>query len=116
MKEKAAEVIKLITDKYCCDRLQNMYDKKWKKEIPEALKQNRFMCPITLDYFTDPVIAADGFTYDRSAITQYLKTNNTSPLTRKKLKHKNLIPNKLLRFEIQDITGEILNCQEDDSD
>jgi Mg-chelatase subunit ChlD len=43
---------------------------------------NEFICPISMDLMIDPVIAPDGHTYERSAITEWLFTNNTSPLTR----------------------------------
>jgi hypothetical protein len=29
----------------------------------------------------DPVIASDGYTYERSAIMNWIKNNNTSPMT-----------------------------------
>ena len=38
-------------------------------------------CPITLELLEDPVIAADGHTYTRRAIEDWLKENNTSPKT-----------------------------------
>jgi Mg-chelatase subunit ChlD len=43
---------------------------------------NEFMCPISMDLMTDPVMAPDGHTYERSAITEWLSTHNTSPITR----------------------------------
>lgn len=81
--------------------------------LPKELNIPRFKCPITLDVFTDPVIAADGFTYERRAIKEYLKSHNISPLTRQKLKHTKVYSNKLLRFEIQDITGKVMVCESD---
>lgn len=40
-------------------------------------------CPITLQACADPVVASDGFTYERSAILQVLTTPNArSPMTR----------------------------------
>lgn len=82
--------------------------------IPKELNDPRFKCPITLEVYTDPVIAADGFTYERRAIKRYLEENDISPLTRKKMKNRKLFSNKLLRFEIQDITGKILKCESDE--
>lgn len=40
-----------------------------------------FLCPLTRDIFADPVFCADGYTYERNAITQYLKRHHKSPLT-----------------------------------
>ncbi|CAF0932013.1 unnamed protein product [Didymodactylos carnosus] len=39
-------------------------------------------CPITGELFRDPVMADDGHTYDRKAITRWLRENKTSPITR----------------------------------
>lgn len=41
------------------------------------------VCPLSLGLMTDPVVASDGFTYDRAAITDWINRNPTSPLTRK---------------------------------
>ncbi|CAF1204371.1 unnamed protein product [Adineta ricciae] len=38
-------------------------------------------CPLTRQIFVDPVIADDGQTYERNAITNWLKSNQTSPTT-----------------------------------
>jgi len=50
----------------------------------------------------DPVIAADGFTYERSAIEAWLQKKSTSPMTNSPLEHLNLIPNHSLRSNIMD--------------
>jgi Mg-chelatase subunit ChlD len=60
-----------------------------------------FICPITQDLMTDPVMCEDGITYERSAITQWLQTHDTSPVTRKQI-NKYLIPNIALRNIIHD--------------
>lgn len=62
-----------------------------------------FMCPITLAQMTDPVIACDGHTYERTAIEDWLKNNDTSPLTSEKLAHLDLIPNYLVRSQILEL-------------
>lgn len=50
-------------------------------------------CPITQDFMRDPVMAADGQTYERSAIFKWLQSHNTSPYTGAILKSKELTPN-----------------------
>lgn len=45
----------------------------------------------------EPVIAADGHTYERAAIETWLLENTTSPVTRKDLAHMRLVPNILIR-------------------
>ena len=50
-------------------------------------------CPITQDFMRDPVMAADGQTYERDAITQWFQHHNTSPYTGALLTSKALTPN-----------------------
>jgi hypothetical protein len=57
--------------------------------IAEELKDMAFEC-VLMD---DPVVAADGHTYNRFDIENWLKHHNTSPLTNEPLEHKILIPN-----------------------
>ena len=50
---------------------------------------------------TDPVSTLDGFTYERAAITEWLRTKDTSPSTGATLESKALIPNYSLRSIIR---------------
>ncbi len=52
-------------------------------------------CPITKTLLEDPVVATDGYTYSRQAITTWLRKSNTSPITREKIFSK-LVPNRIL--------------------
>lgn len=45
----------------------------------------------------DPVVAADGVTYDRSAISQWLLTSNNSPVTGAPMQQTTLTPNTAVR-------------------
>ena len=45
----------------------------------------------------EPVIAADGHTYERAAIEAWLLHNSTSPVTGDSLLHMRLVPNILIR-------------------
>ncbi len=45
----------------------------------------QYMCPITLDWFQDPVIVASGASYSRHAIEEHLVDSHLDPLTRKDL-------------------------------
>ena len=57
-----------------------------------------FHCPISYDPMNDPVICADGQTYNRSSIETWFSAGNiTSPLTGAPLPHLELIPNIVLR-------------------
>ncbi|KAL0021777.1 hypothetical protein WJX79_009116 [Trebouxia sp. C0005] len=63
----------------------------------ETFLQNLLCCPITKVVMVEPVIAADGHTYERAAIETWLLENTTSPVTRKDLAHMRLVPNILIR-------------------
>ena len=60
-----------------------------------------FICPIGLDVMIDPVVAADGHSYERQLITEWLSKHETSPLTNLKLANTTLIPNITLKCTIQ---------------
>jgi hypothetical protein len=54
------------------------------------------------DIMMDPVIAADGQTYERAQIVQWLRRKQTSPLTNLSLSDRGLIPNDSLRAAIKE--------------
>ena len=62
---------------------------------------DEYICPITAEIMTDPVTTLDGFTYERAAITEWLRTKDTSPKTGATLESKMLIPNHLVRGMIR---------------
>lgn len=45
----------------------------------------------------DPVIAADGYTYERAAIARWVELDTTSPSTGELLSHTRLLPNLIIR-------------------
>ena len=64
--------------------------------------KDSFICPINQTLMEDPVITPYGTTYERAAILNWLKKNNTDPLTKKKLSKDMLITNYALRSAIQE--------------
>ena len=58
---------------------------------------DEYICPITSEIMTDPVSTLDGFIYERAAITEWLRTKDTSPKTGATLESKALIPIHSLR-------------------
>ena len=60
-------------------------------------------CPISGQLYTDPVIVADGFTYDRPMIEKWFLLNDTSPLTNEILDTTMIIPNKTIKNFIGDL-------------
>ncbi|WP_298627811.1 U-box domain-containing protein [uncultured Legionella sp.] len=65
-------------------------------EIP-----NQYLCPISMELMTDPVISEDGYTYERNAITQALKARPVSPITQAPVNPDLLIPNRALKELIE---------------
>ncbi|XP_015893053.3 U-box domain-containing protein 15 isoform X1 [Ziziphus jujuba] len=63
-----------------------------------SLIPHEFLCPITLEIMTDPVIVASGQTYERASIQKWLFSNHrTCPKTGKPLEHLSLAPNFALK-------------------
>ncbi|GFY95716.1 plant U-Box 15 [Actinidia rufa] len=73
--------------------------------VPKALAMcpslaipNEFLCPISLEIMTDPVIVATGQTYERESIQKWLDSDHrTCPKTGQVLAHLSLAPNVALR-------------------
>jgi hypothetical protein len=61
-----------------------------------------FLDPITLEIIAEPVIAADGHTYERSSISRWLQRKGTSPKTGEVMEHAELRPNTMVREAIQE--------------
>ena len=82
--------------------LQSVYEdqvnsfKEKKKAIPDG-----FLCPITQDIMKDPVILADGHSYERKAITDWLSRSNRSPLTNEVISTSIMIDNRALKAAIE---------------
>ncbi|EIE25801.1 hypothetical protein COCSUDRAFT_60813 [Coccomyxa subellipsoidea C-169] len=66
--------------------------------LKDALDRCEPTLPKDVDLLKDPVVAADGFTYSRAAIEEWLRRgHNTSPMTNKRLANKHLVPNNAMR-------------------
>lgn len=55
-----------------------------------------FMCPLTLNWFTDPVVTPSGSTYEREELIAWIKTYGTEPETGTPLTQDQLHPNRCL--------------------
>lgn len=64
-------------------------------------KPSEAVCPMSLDLMIDPVVAADGHSYERHILEKWLEEHDTSPLTNEVLAHKFLTPNRALRVQVQ---------------
>ena len=68
-----------------------------------SLPAHAFQCPITMELMTDPVIMlADGHTYEKEAIENWLRHKQTSPVTGARLSSTEMVPNYALRSSIED--------------
>ncbi|CAN8290837.1 unnamed protein product [Cochlearia groenlandica] len=57
-----------------------------------------FVCPISLDLMTDPVIISTGQTYDRSSIARWIEEGHcTCPKTGQMLMDSRIVPNRALK-------------------
>tara|TARA_B100002052_G_scaffold297468_1_gene328268 strand:- start:1053 stop:2153 length:1101 start_codon:yes stop_codon:yes gene_type:complete len=83
-------------------KVESKKETKSDKNIDNEPK-DEFMCPLTLEIMNDPVVASDGYTYERSVIEDWFrKGNNTSPITNETLEFKTLFSNKTLRILINE--------------
>jgi hypothetical protein len=55
------------------------------------------ICPLTESVMTDPVVVADGYTYERAAIEAWLLDHDTSPVTHEVLLDKKVMPSITLK-------------------
>ncbi|RWS15133.1 WD repeat: SAM and U-box domain-containing protein 1-like protein, partial [Dinothrombium tinctorium] len=59
-------------------------------------------CPITHEFMHDPVVASDGYSYEREAIEKWFESgNNSSPMTNEPLTDQRLITNLTLKLLIK---------------
>lgn len=70
--------------------------------VPVPVIPNCFICCIGYEVMVDPVICADGHSYERVHIEAWLSNSSTSPKTNLILPHKNLIPNLALKEAIME--------------
>jgi hypothetical protein len=72
---------------------------------PPTRMPTKFECPITYETMRDPVVAADGHSYERSAIQHWLDEHPgsvNSPMTGAPLPHRSLVPNHNLRGALEE--------------
>lgn len=67
----------------------------------ETEEIQNFICPISLKVMTDPVISPQGFTFERSFITEWIRINQTCPFTKEPLSENQLISNRNLKNVIE---------------
>lgn len=71
------------------------------EKLPEGTTPPSYMlCPISLDLMQDPVIAADGHSYERCYIQRWMLQSEASPKNNERLPATWLVPNHNLRKAI----------------
>ncbi|XRB09249.1 ultraviolet-B receptor UVR8 [Pycnococcus provasolii] len=91
-------------------RLRDAADAEIDRRIYDALahEHDEYVCPITQAIMTDPVCAADGHSYERSAIERWLgEGNSRSPKTNLQMAHTHLNPNHALLKGIRGAMEEV---------
>lgn len=98
-------------------KLNEKYEGLSKKQELQEFLQNKgislhlpddFKCPITQEVMKEPIVASDGFSYEKSALMQLFKNGNKkSPLTRERLNDMILVPNTNLKKRIRDYEEDI---------
>ena len=72
-------------------------------------------CPLTHDVFGDPVVAADGYTYERAFIEAWFAKCERSPLTNEEVLHTFFVPNRaimdLVRPRVSQSRVYVLYCR-----
>lgn len=113
-------ITNIIEETFFITHLKEMFLEKYNQEnenrtkefnkynFPENISKN-YICPISHDVFYDPVTTIDGQTYEKMEILRwFLDGNETSPLTGKKLKSLDIVPNIILKNIINDWKKEYL--------
>ena len=69
--------------------------------LNESTIAPEFLCPITCEVMRHPVVAADGFSYEKHAILTWIQSGNTSsPMTNQRLSDLRVIENRTLALLI----------------
>merc|ERR1712187_172564 len=64
---------------------------KYQEQLDELLQEEpELCCPVSLVLFVNPVIASDGFMYEKASLEGLLRANMASPMTRERLKKEHL--------------------------
>jgi hypothetical protein len=70
------------------------------QQIQQMASLYGLACPLTRQLMRDPVVASDGYTYERAAIEAWMESRAVSPITRAPLPGRELVPNLTMRSAI----------------
>ncbi len=80
--------------------------------IMDALQTEHFKCPISHQIFGDPVMAKDGFIYERTCIEEWLSQYDYSPQTKEKIS-KELFPSRTMKSMVHELLAKHEELRED---
>ena len=101
-KEELNEILSKKVSNMC--RIKNVIDRRKARE--EVASKRKYNCPVTLELMEDPVVASDGYTYERAAIERVIELAKVggyqakSPRTNLPLEHILLTPNRDFKSNI----------------
>ena len=80
-------------------------------DLAEGEAPASFLCPIGRELMRDPVMCADGHSYERDEIVRWLRDHHTSPRTGSRLDNTTVTPNHALRNSIEEFMERTFKIQ-----
>jgi len=103
--QACTNVTKSLADAVIYCRMLDRQDGNPTNSVPETFRPvidvQAFIDPISHDVMIDPVVAADGHSYERRSLENWMKLSDRSPLTNLPLVHTDFVPNHALRSQIE---------------
>ncbi|XP_009883768.1 PREDICTED: WD repeat, SAM and U-box domain-containing protein 1 [Charadrius vociferus] len=100
-KESLAKELKIESLGLRSKVLQKIEELRMKMISVSAAVPDEFLCPITRELMKDPVIAADGYSYEKEAMENWISNKRrSSPMTNLPLPSLMLTPNRTLKMAI----------------
>jgi hypothetical protein len=108
---EARELVRLRTELE--EGLRRVRDAELRRAAEErvASQTNSFLCPIGCELMREPVMAADGHTYERVQIEEWIQRKGDivkSPMTIERLAHTMLTPNYALKASIDEAIENVM--------
>lgn len=76
--------------------------KQFSLAMDDERRPNEHFCPLTLQVMSDPVVAPDGHSYERTEILKHLANSSNSPITGLPFRNKELVDNRTLKIMINE--------------
>lgn len=89
--------VRLSSQKHSFAKMRFLQEGGDNEDVPREL-----VCPITHELMREPVMAEDGYTYEKAAIVEWFRNRDSSPLTNERVKSTQVIPNRLVHAIISD--------------